>query len=461
MPKRIEYDSFGKIGVPEDRYWGAQTQRSLDNFHIGQDMIPAPLIRAFGIQKYSAAKANQILGKLDEKVASAIMQAALEVRELTLLEHFPLGVWQTGSGTQTHMNVNEVISNRAIEIMQGTMGSKHPVHPNDHVNLGQSSNDTFPTVMHIAVVEEIHQNLVPVLNAFEKNLWDKVEDWKDIVKIGRTHLQDATPLTLGQAFSGYATQIQKSLERVHAALPRLYCLPQGGTAVGTGLNTHPDFAQYCLQSINEQTGLSFHEADNKFEGMAAHDAMVEFAGVLNTMAVSVMKIANDIRLMASGPRCGIGELILPAHEPGSSIMPGKVNPTQAEALTMVCAQVMGHHSAVTIAASHGHLELNTFKPMIANCLLHSISILSDALRSFLEKSLKGLTPNKLRIQQHLDKSLMLITALTPHIGYDKATYVAKKAHQENKTLKEVVAELGLLSEELFEQEMDPFKMTHS
>ncbi|WP_259779586.1 class II fumarate hydratase [Aestuariispira ectoiniformans] len=455
---RMESDTMGNIEVPADRYWGAQTQRSLQNFKIGTERMPAPLIRAFGIQKKAAALANAKLDKLDQKIANAIVQAADEVIDGTLLDHFPLVVWQTGSGTQTNMNVNEVIANRAIEILGGKIGSKTPVHPNDHVNYGQSSNDSFPTAMSIAAVEEVNRRLLPALETLLLALQAKSAQFADIVKIGRTHTQDATPITLGQEFSGYARQIELGLERTKNILPRLSELAQGGTAVGTGLNAAPDFAAKFAETVAEITNLPFTSARNKFEALAAHDAIVEASGVLNVLAVSCMKIANDIRFLASGPRSGLGELILPANEPGSSIMPGKVNPTQCEALTQVCAQVMGNHTAITVAGSNGHFELNVFKPVMIYNLLQSVRLLSDAAVSFTENCVGGIQPNRKRIAQLMEQSLMLVTALNPHIGYDNAAKIAKKAHGENTTLKEAALSLGLLTEEQFDDWVRPDEM---
>ena len=455
---RTETDSFGPIEVPADRYWGAQTQRSLRNFKIGTDRMPPPLVRAFGIVKRAAATINAEIGKLDQGLADAICKAADEVIDGTLIDHFPLVVWQTGSGTQTNMNANEVIANRAIEMLGGALGSKHPVHPNDHVNMGQSSNDSFPTAMHIAAVEEIHHRLVPGLGHLQSALAVKAEGFADIIKIGRTHLQDATPLTLGQEFSGYAKQIEYAIARVEGTLPRLYQLAQGGTAVGTGLNSTVGFAERFAEEAATITGLPFVTAENKFEALAAHDALVEASGALNTCAVSLMKIANDIRLLGSGPRCGFGELALPENEPGSSIMPGKVNPTQCEAMTMVCAQVMGNHVAITVAGSNGHFELNVFKPVMIYNLLHSIRIVGDAAVSFTDNCVAGIEANVDRIESLRDQSLMLVTALNPHIGYDNAAKVAKKAFAEGTTLKAAAVALGLLSEQQFDEWVRPENM---
>lgn len=458
LETRTETDSIGPIDVPAAHYWGAQTQRSLQNFKIGTETMPAPLVRALGIQKKAAAITNQALGVLDEKLAEAIIKAADEVINGTLAGEFPLVVWQTGSGTQTNMNANEVISNRAIEILGGKRGSKDPVHPNDHVNMGQSSNDTFPTVMHIAAAEQVHHDLLPALEKLHKALDAKAEAFMDIVKIGRTHLQDATPLTLGQEFSGYAQQIKYAVERVKTTLPRLLQLAQGGTAVGTGINSKAGFAEQFAQNVGQITGLDFVTAENKFEALAAHDAMVELSGALNTIAVSLMKVANDIRLLGSGPRCGIGEINLPANEPGSSIMPGKVNPTQCEAMTMVCAQVMGNHTTVSVAGSNGHFELNVFKPVMIYNVLQSIRLIADASVSFTDNCVVGIEPNRARIDKLLHESLMLVTALNPYIGYDNAAKIAKKAHADGTTLKEAGIELGLLTEEQFKEWIKPEDM---
>jgi fumarate hydratase class II len=458
MKKRIEHDSFGAIEVLQDRYWGAQTQRSLLNFPIGGQKMPLPVIRAFGIQKCASASVNLGLGLLDKKRAKAIIQAASEVADGQWDDHFPLVVWQTGSGTQTNMNANEVIANRALELLGGKIGSKHPIHPNDHVNLGQSSNDSFPTVMHIAAAMELHHNLLPALSYFLKALNAKAQEFKKVIKIGRTHFQDATPVTLGQVFSGYAKQIDNAVSRLKATLPRLYALAQGGTAVGTGLNTHKDFPKKFATMVAKLTKLPFKSADNKFEALASHDTLVELSGVLNTIAVSYMKIANDIRLLGSGPRCGIGELVLPENEPGSSIMPGKVNPTQAEAMTMVAAQVMGNHVAVTVAGSNGHFELNVFKPVIIYNVLQSMGLLADTALSFTDRCLKGLKADKARIQKLLNESLMLVTALNPHIGYDNAAKIAKKAYKENLTLKEAAVALKLVTPKQFDEWVKPEKM---
>ena len=455
---RVESDSMGDIDVVADRYWGAQTQRSLQNFRIGGETMPIPLVRALGIQKKAAAMANVELGELDADIGNHIVKAADEVIEGELNDHFPLVVWQTGSGTQTNMNANEVIANRAIEMMGGEIGSKAPVHPNDHCNRGQSSNDTFPTVMHIAAAEQVHHELLPGLEHLHSALNSKAEAFKDIIKNGRTHLQDATPVTLGQEFSGYACQIEYGIERVKAGIPRLLELAQGGTAVGTGLNCKKGFDKLFADHVSKITDLPFVTAKNKFEAMAAHDAVVEMSGALNTIACSLMKIANDIRLLGSGPRSGIGEILLPANEPGSSIMPGKVNPTQCEALTMVCAQVMGNNTAISVAGSNGHFELNVFKPVMVYNLLQSIRLLADASRSFTDNCVVGIEANTDRIEQLMSQSLMLVTALNPHIGYDNAAKITKKAHADGTTLKEAAIALQLLNEAEFDQYIQPAKM---
>jgi len=455
---RVESDTFGPLDVPADRYWGAQTQRSLHNFNIGWETMPKPLIRALGVLKRSAAKVNMDLGVMDKKVGEAIVKAATEVMENTLDDHFPLYVWQTGSGTQSNMNSNEVIANRAIEILGGELGSKDPVHPNDHVNMGQSSNDTFPTAMHIAAVEQIHHDLLPALQMLRDSIKDKQQAFDKIIKIGRTHLQDATPLTLGQEFSGYVTQMEYGIERVKATLPRLYQLAQGGTAVGTGINSKKGFAEKFAAEVADVTGLPFVTAPNKFEALAAHDAIIEASGALNVLAASLMKIAHDIRMLGSGPRCGLGEISLPENEPGSSIMPGKVNPTQCEALTMICTQVMGNHTTITVAGSNGHFELNVFKPVMIYNLLQSIRLLSDGCVSFTEKCMDGIEANQARIEQLRDESLMLVTALNPHIGYDNAAKIAKKAHKDGTTLKEAAIALELLTDEQFDEWVKPEQM---
>ena len=455
---RIESDSFGPLEVPSDRYWGAQTQRSLGNFKIGSDRMAPPLIRGFSIVKKAAATVNAEAGMLDQKLCDAICAAAEEVMDGTLIDHFPLVVWQTGSGTQTNMNTNEVIANRAIEILGGELGSKSPVHPNDHVNMGQSSNDSFPTAMHIAAVEEITHRLIPNLEHLQGALAAKTAEFDKLIKIGRTHMQDATPLTLGQEFSGYAKQIEYGVARLQSALPRLYQLAQGGTAVGTGLNSRIGFAERFAAEVAAITGLPFVTAENKFEALAAHDAIVEMSGMINVVACSLMKIANDLRMLGSGPRCGLGEITLPENEPGSSIMPGKVNPTQCEAMTMVCAQVMGNHVAVTVSGATGHFELNVFKPVMIHNLLHSTRILGDAALSFTDNCVAGVVANVARIETLRDESLMLVTALNPHIGYDNATLVAKKAHKEGTPLKAAAVELGLLTAEQFDEWVRPENM---
>ena len=458
MDYRIERDTMGEIEVPSDKYYGAQTGRSLKNFKIGTELMPRELIRALGILKKAAALINNELGTLPTEKAELITQSSDEVIEGRLDDHFPLVVWQTGSGTQTNMNTNEVIANRAIEIAGGVLGSKDPIHPNDDVNKAQSSNDTFPTAMHIAAAERFVHHLVPAVRKLRDALSEKSDLFADIIKIGRTHLMDAVPLTLGQEFSGYTHQMSMALERINGVLPRLYELALGGTAVGTGLNTHPDFAVKSAGKIAEITGLPFVTAPNKFEALAAHDAIVEASGVLKTIAVSLMKIANDIRMLGSGPRCGIGELILPANEPGSSIMPGKVNPTQCEAMTMVSAQVMGNDVAINIGGATGHFELNVFKPMMIYNLLQSIRLLGDACVSFTDNCVVGIEPNRDRIDKLMKESLMLVTALNPHIGYDNAAKVAKKAYTENSTLKEAVVALGLLTEQEFDDKVKPSEM---
>jgi fumarate hydratase, class II len=455
---RTETDSLGAIEVPADRYWGAQTQRSLIHFAIGRDRMPREVIRAMGILKKAAAEVNRDLGRLPPHLARAIIQAADEVIAGDLDDHFPLHVWQTGSGTQTNMNANEVIANRAIELLGGMLGSKTPIHPNDHVNMSQSSNDTFPTAMHIAAAEETVHRLLPGVTTLRDALAAKSREFGDIVKIGRTHLMDAVPLTLGQEFSGYVAQLDEDLERIRAALPHIYKLALGGTAVGTGLNAPPQFAERVAARIAELTGLPFVSGSNKFALLAAHDALVMLSGALRTLAVSLMKIANDIRWLGSGPRAGLAELLLPENEPGSSIMPGKVNPTQCEAMTMVCVQVIGHDTAIAVAGSQGNFELNVFKPLIIHDLLQSIRLLADACHSFTDYTVTGLRANREQIRRHLEQSLMLVTALSPRIGYDNAARVAKKAFQEGKTLREAVVELGLLSGEEFDHIVRPERM---
>ncbi len=460
LTTRTERDSMGEIQVPAHRYWGAQTQRSLHYFSIGTDYIPPDVITAFAILKQAAAETNQELGKLPRPQAEWIIEAAQEIMDGKLADHFPLRVWMTGSGTQCNMNVNEVIANRAIERAGGVMGSKDPVHPNDHVNLSQSSNDTFPTAMHIAAVLALHQKLMPKVKLLRDALQGKSEAFADIVKIGRTHLQDAVPLTLGQEFSGYVAQLDADLNRIKGVLPDLYELAMGGTAVGTGLNTAKGFAEKVAQRIQQKTGFPFISAPNKFAALAAHDGIVMASGALKTLACSLMKIANDIRFLGSGPRCGLGELILPENEPGSSIMPGKVNPTQCEALTMVAAQVMGYDTAITIAGSQGHFELNVFKPMMIFNLLQSINILSDSCENFTQFLVVGLQVNQEKINQYLEQSLMLVTALTPKIGYDKAAHVAHVAHEQGLTLKQACTSLGYISAEEFDQVIDPYQMAY-
>ncbi|AYV56106.1 class II fumarate hydratase [Leptospira kmetyi] len=460
MKTRIETDSMGEIAVEDSKYWGAQTERSLHHFHIGNDRFPREMIRALGILKKSAAIVNAELGLLTEDKKKLIVQAADEVISGKLDEHFPLSVWQTGSGTQTNMNSNEVISNRAIEIAGGVMGSKKPIHPNDDVNKAQSSNDTFPTAMHIAAAEQLNQKLIPALTQLRDTLKKKTDEFQNIIKIGRTHLQDATPLTLGQEFSGYVQQLDYNITRVKAVLPAVYRLALGGTAVGTGLNTHPQFAVKAAAQISKETGLPFVSAENKFEALAAHDSLVEASGVLKTIAASLMKIANDVRWLSSGPRCGIGEISIPENEPGSSIMPGKVNPTQSEQMTMVAAQVIANDVAVNIGGASGNFELNVFKPLIIHNVLNSIRLLSDSCVSFEEHCARGITPNKEKLNEHLNNSLMLVTALNPHIGYDNAAKIAKNAHKKGTTLKESGIELGLLTSEQFDQWVLPEKMIH-
>ena len=459
METRTETDSMGEIEVPAHFYYGAQTARSLIHFDIGAETMPRELIRGMGILKKASALVNAELGLLPASIKDLIAKAADEVIDGKLDDHFPLRVWQTGSGTQSNMNSNEVIANRGIELAGGVIGSKDPVHPNDHVNMGQSSNDTFPTAMHIAAVESIREALIPSLVSLTKSFRNKSTEFKDIIKIGRTHLMDATPLTLGQEFSGYTTQLEYALDRINGCMPRMYQIALGGTAVGTGLNSHRDFPEKVAKQIADITGCPFVTAPNKFEALAAHDAIVEASGVLKTIACSLMKIANDIRWLGSGPRCGIGEIILPANEPGSSIMPGKVNPTQSEAMTMVAAQVIGNDTAINVGGSSGNFELNVFKPVMIYNLLQSIRLLADSCRSFNDHCVAGIEPNKTQIEKHLNASLMLVTALNPHIGYDNAAKVAKKAYQENTTLKESAVALGLLTDEEFDEKVRPEKMT--
>ncbi|MBK9295215.1 MAG: class II fumarate hydratase [Oligoflexia bacterium] len=458
MSTRIESDSMGKVEVESDKYWGAQTQRSLKNFKIGTERFPREFIRALGVLKKACALTNNELGLLDEVKTSSIIKAADEVIDGKLDAHFPLVIWQTGSGTQTNMNANEVISNRAIELMKGEKGSKKPIHPNDDVNKSQSSNDCFPTAMHIAAAEQLHHKLLPALKVLHKALDVKAKKFKDVIKVGRTHLQDATPITLGQEFSGYAQQIENGIKRVELALEGLMDLAQGGTAVGTGLNTHPEFAKKVAKKISEITSLKFVSAPNKFEALSAHDALVFASGALKTLAASYMKIANDIRWLSSGPRCGLNEIFIPENEPGSSIMPGKVNPTQSEAMTMVCCQVIGNDAAISMAGTQGNFELNVFKPVIIFNFLQSVRLLSDAAVNFVEHCVSGIEANEPRLKEYLEKSLMLVTALNPHIGYDNAAKIAKKAHAEGKTLKQVALELKLLDEKTFDKIMKPEEM---
>ncbi len=455
---RTETDSFGPIEVPSDRYWGAQTERSRHNFRIGRDRMPTPIIRALGIVKLAAAESNRELGLIDKRRAGAIIRAAREVIDGKLDDHFPLLVWQTGSGTQTNMNLNEVIANRANELLGGELGARKPVHPNDHVNMSQSSNDSFPTAMHIAAAQAIDAHLIPALTGLSRALHRKEKAFASIVKIGRTHTQDATPLTLGQEFSGYAAQVDSGIARLRGVLKDLYPLAQGGTAVGTGLNAKPRFARLFARHVARITGLPFASAPNKFEALASNDAYVFAHGAVNSVATGLFKIANDIRLLGSGPRSGLGELILPENEPGSSIMPGKVNPTQAEMLTMVAAQVMGNHVAVTIGGLQGHLELNVFKPLIGANVIRSINLLSTGMESFTKRMLDGIEPNRDRIAQLMNESLMLVTALAPEIGYDNAASIAKHAHKKHLTLKQAGLELGLVDEETFDRLVKPETM---
>ncbi|MFK7974174.1 MAG: class II fumarate hydratase [Rickettsiaceae bacterium] len=455
---RTETDSIGEVQVEEKYYWGAQTQRSIVNFKIAGQKMPLELIKALAILKRSAAKVHAELGILDKSIANAIINAADRILKGEFDDNFPLVVWQTGSGTQSNMNMNEVIAGIANESLTGQKGGKTPVHPNDHVNMGQSSNDSFPTAMHIATVIQTNTKLIPALNQIQHGLTTKSTQWNSIVKIGRTHLQDATPITLGQEFSGYAYQIQMRLNSVTQVLKNVCYLAQGGTAVGTGINCHREFATKVAQEISNFTGYKFQTAPNKFEALACNDALVELSGTLNTLAVSLMKIANDIRMLGSGPRCGIGELTLPANEPGSSIMPGKVNPTQCEALTMVAAQVMGNHVAITVGGSNGHFELNVFKPLIIQNILHSINLLSDSMVSFVDHCIDGLEPNIERINSLRDQSLMLVTALNPHIGYDNAAKIAKKAFIDGTTLKEAAIALHLITAEDFDKYVVPTNM---
>jgi fumarate hydratase class II len=456
---RTETDSFGPIEVPADRYWGAQTERSLQNFRIGHDRMPIAIIRALGIVKLAAAQTNRDLGLLDQRRGRAITRAAREVIDGKLDEHFPLVVWQTGSGTQTNMNLNEVIANRANQLLGGKLGAKAPVHPNDHVNMSQSSNDSFPTAMHIAAAMRITDDLVPALEMLHRALREKEKAFAHIVKIGRTHTQDATPLTLGQEFSGYAAQVESGIARLRVAVRDLYPLAQGGTAVGTGLNSKPKFAKAFAKQVAGITKLPFTSAANKFEALASNDAYVFVHGAINAMATGLFKVANDIRLLGSGPRSGLGELILPENEPGSSIMPGKVNPTQCEAVTMVCCQVFGNQAAITAAGSQGHFELNVYKPVLAYCMMHSIQLMADVARSFTQHCVEGIRADEKRIRELMERSLMLVTALAPRIGYDNAAKVAKSAHARGTTLKEEAVRLGFVSADEFDRLVKPEKMT--
>ena len=457
---RTETDSFGEIEVPADRYWGAQTERSRQNFRIGQDRMPIAIIRALGIVKLAAAETNRELGLIDRRRAGAIVRAAREVIDGQLDDQFPLVVWQTGSGTQTNMNLNEVIANRANELLGGKLGAKAPVHPNDHVNMSQSSNDSFPTAMHIAAATGMRNDLLPALERLQLALRRKEKEFGHIVKIGRTHTQDATPLTLGQEFSGYAAQVESGMARLRVAIRDMYPLAQGGTAVGTGLNSKPKFARTFARHVARITKLPFTSAANKFEALASNDAYVFAHGAVNAMGTGLFKIANDIRLLGSGPRSGLGELILPENEPGSSIMPGKVNPTQCEAVTMVCCQVFGNHAAITVAGSQGHFELNVYKPLLAYCMMHSIQLMADVARSFTEHCVEGIRADEKRIRELMERSLMLVTALAPRIGYDNAAKVAKSAHARGTTLKEEAIRLGFVSADEFDRLVKPEKMTH-
>jgi fumarate hydratase class II len=460
MKLRKEFDSIGSVNVPDEKYWGASTQRSNKFFNIGKILVNTSIIKSIAIIKRSAALVHYKEKQINKKITDSIIKASDEVIKGKLDENFPLKVWQTGSGTQTNMNVNEVIANRAIEIMGGKKGSKKPVHPNDHVNKSQSTNDVFPTAMHISVAQETISKLLPNLKILEKELAKKSREFKDIIKIGRTHLQDATPLSLGQEFSGYQVQLKKCIERIELALKEIYFLAQGGTAVGTGINSKKGFDKKIVNEIAKFTKLPFKPANNKFAELAAHDSIVNFSGTLNTCAVSLMKISNDIRFLGSGPRAGYGELTLPENEPGSSIMPGKVNPTQCEAVTMVCAKVIGNHAGITIAGSHGHFELNVFKPMIAHNVLQSIDLIADSTKNFAHYCVKGIKANKKRIKEHLDNSLMLVTALAPHIGYDNAAKIAKTALKNGTTLRHETLKTGLIKEKDYEKIVDPRKMIY-
>ena len=458
MKTRKEFDSLGSINVPSDKYWGASTERSNKFFNIGKILVSNSIIKSIAIVKRSAAIVHEKDNLIDKKISKAIIRASDEVIKGKHVDHFPLKVWQTGSGTQTNMNVNEVISNRAIELLGGKKGTKKPVHPNDHVNKSQSTNDVFPTAIHIAVANETVKKLLPCLALLEKALMKKTKEFKNIIKIGRTHLQDATPLSLGQEFSGYHDQIKKSINRIKIALNEIYFLAQGGTAVGTGINSKKNFDKKIVREISKFTKLPFKPAPNKFAELAAHDAVVNFSGALNTCAVSLMKISNDIRFLGSGPRAGYGELLLPENEPGSSIMPGKVNPTQCEAVTMVCVKIIGNHTGITLAGTHGHFELNVFKPMIAHNILQSIDILADSVKNFSKFCVDGIKANKTKIKEHLDNSLMLVTALAPHIGYDNAAKIAKKALKNNTTLKHETIKSGLINGKDYDKIVDPKKM---
>ena len=459
MKYRNEFDSIGKIKVPGDKYWGASTERSNKYFNIGDFLVRPIVIQSIAIIKKAAAIVNKKNGDLDAKISKYITKAADEVINGKMNDHFPLKVWQTGSGTQTNMNVNEVISNRAIEMLGGKLGTKKPVHPNDHVNKSQSTNDVFPSAMHISIAIKTKQKLLPSLKILEKELYKKVKEFNKIVKVGRTHLQDATPITLGQEFSGYHAQLKECISRIEDALEEIYYLAQGGTAVGTGLNTKKNFDTKIIKEISKITKLPFKPAKNKFAALAAHDAIVNFSGTMNTTAVCLMKIANDIRFLGSGPRAGYGELILPSNEPGSSIMPGKVNPTQSEAVTMVCVKVIGNHNGITMAGSHGHFELNVFKPLIIHNILQSIEIMADSSKTFALYCIKGIKADKKRIQSLLDNSLMVVTALAPKLGYDNAAKIAKAAHKNGTTLKEEVLKTNLISEKEYNKIMDPIQMT--
>ena len=460
MKLRKEFDSIGTINVPDNKYWGASTQRSNKFFNIGKILVNISIIKSIAIIKRSAAIVHFNEKQMEKEITNSIVRASEEIIKGKLDENFPLKVWQTGSGTQTNMNVNEVIANRAIEMMGGKKGSKKPVHPNDHVNKSQSTNDVFPTAMHISVAQETINKLLPSLKSLEKELNKKSKEFKDIIKVGRTHLQDATPLSLGQEFSGYKVQLKKCIERIEYALKEIYYLAQGGTAVGTGINSKKGFDKKIVKEITKYTKIPFKPAQNKFAELAAHDSIVNFSGTLNTCAVTLMKISNDIRFLGSGPRAGYGELMLPENEPGSSIMPGKVNPTQCEAVTMVCAKVIGNHTGITLAGSHGHFELNVFKPMIAHNILQSIDLIADSTKNFAIYCVKGIKPNKKRIKEHLDNSLMLVTALAPYIGYDNAAKIAKKALKNDTTLKYEALETGLIKEKEYERIVDPRKMIY-